>query len=394
MIRIFDQIIPTFLKKIDRKLLLNHPGIWASQIHYLIFFALIGLGFVLLNALLIPVQTWDIPDPDIGFAVLFVPCAFALAIWAWRISLFKVEKGFGIRNAGIAFRDQLIYAAGILMLAALPFVYGQVLSSRIAQAVDPYTFNDDQLAIENGRKYLYGRAEDVRQKINESDPATVTKELEIFRLTLQKYSHANLLPGAGDMMAYIWDRNKTVRLEIQSAMDEWWIHKSRIRRAHNRYFSFQDDEVQKGLGLVFAGVFFFLLLGFSTSWKTLFWSMLLGGVIMAAYGLFLSITSEVLHLRDFGLVFTLYIGTFIFLLYQGYRSRNTQRANIWKRISLILATAMTPFFPLFVAEFAVSVRSDSAFFSLLYLGMFLTLIAWNQGFYPRFVSLVAAPKDN
>ena len=394
MIRKFDQLIPTFLKKIDRKLLLNRPGIWASQIHYLIFFALIGLGFVLLHASLIPIDTNNVPDPEIGFVVLFIPCVMVLAVWAWRVSLFKVEKGFGIREGGTAMRDQFIYASGILMLAAIPFVYGQILSNRIANTVDPYTFNDDQLAIENGRQYIFGRHEVVRPKIEDKGLHTIYKELELFGQTLQKYSDVSNIPSPDQMVAYISDRNHKVRSDIQYAIDDWWVHKSRIRRAHNQHFDFQDEDVQKGLGLVFAGIFFFLLLGFSTSWKTVFWSLLAGGVLLTLSTLILTIANEVLHLRDFGPIFVLYMGTLILFLYQGYRNKNTQRANIWKRISLVLATAMTPFFPLFVAESISNVRSDSAIFSLMYLGMFLTLIAWNQGFYPRFVNLVAAPKDN
>ena len=394
MIRRFDQLIPSFLKKIDRNLLLNRPGIWASQIHYLVFFALIGLGFVLLHASLIPVKTWDIPDPEIGFVVLFIPCAMALAIWAWRVSLFKVEKGFGIREGGIAFRDQLIYAAGILMLAAIPFVYSNILANRIANAVDPYTFNEDLLIIEDGREYIYGQPEDVRLKLVDADIITISKKINTFRSTLQKYSDSKSLPETDQLIDYIWSRDKNIRVNIQQAMDDWWVHKSRIRRAHNQYFDFQDDEVQKALGLVFAGIFFLMMLGFATSWKTLFWSLLAGGGMIAITGLIMSFSYQVLRLTDSQTGLTLYICTFIFLLYQGYRNKNTKRANILKRISLILATVMTPFFPLFVAELTINVRSDSAAFSLLYLGMFLTLIAWNQGYYPRFVSLVASPKDN
>ena len=98
MLRKFDSLIPPFLKTLNKSLLLNRPGLWATKIHYVLFFALIGGGLLMLNAMVRPIDLADVPNPEVYFGLLIIPCLLALGIWAYRVSLISCRKRFWTEN--------------------------------------------------------------------------------------------------------------------------------------------------------------------------------------------------------------------------------------------------------------------------------------------------------
>jgi hypothetical protein len=116
------KFVPSFIKKIDRNLLLKSPSVWSTRTHLVLFF---GLSFAILLALFCILIFRDARQ-DNGVAVLtgFVSliCGIGFIFWLIYLLRFNVFKRYGNWVTGDGIRTFGLFFINILILVAIPFI--------------------------------------------------------------------------------------------------------------------------------------------------------------------------------------------------------------------------------------------------------------------------------
>lgn len=87
MERKLKKFVPAFLQKIDRDWMLNRPYLWATKIHYVLFYGLIGLGLSMTFGQLQPISPSQISISTSFLIMLSIPAVLALGYWWYRLSI-------------------------------------------------------------------------------------------------------------------------------------------------------------------------------------------------------------------------------------------------------------------------------------------------------------------
>ena len=135
MNRVLKGLMPAFLKRLDHWLMTNRPQIWATRIHILGFWGSIALVLSYLLATNHQLELADLPDPVIHFILLLVPAFMALFAWAWQVKHFQPEDQFADRKDPDRHLVPLIYITGVVLLLAIPSLYGYVLQKRMGNVM-------------------------------------------------------------------------------------------------------------------------------------------------------------------------------------------------------------------------------------------------------------------
>ena len=433
MLRKFESIIPTFLKKLDRQLLLNRPGLWATKIHYAVFFGAIGYALMTFIGFTSGVDLTSVPNYETGFALAIIPAAIFFLIWAFRISLFQVEKGHGEKLGGSDLRDQIVYGLVIMMLAAAPILYGKLVQNKVKNAVsqsqlakDINTLNlGESLFVTDSYEFenLYGYNGNICCNVkyigynrytyySNSNPDVWSEHytesklknihgnqnkanlLDEYIHTFNKYSKEKIPFTGEQILAFYKNKEwKYEQTEFNQAkykvVDNIWA----VQRAYSNRGLFTDRDFVPIYLLVLTTLFMALQAFLKTNWK-IFGGAIIAGVATAiALGITGATLSSVFYMND-DMLFMMIAGCFGFYMFQAFRRKHTQRAKIWKTISLILVTVVTPFMPLILANGIDGHVSSSEGRTLIYWGIALSILCWNLLYNQRFTKLAAQPKEN
>lgn len=138
-----NALVPKFIKRIDKYFLLNHPLLWISKVHYVLYYAII---MWLLSALIGFVVPINLSQPqDIGlWYVLFTVLAIVLfCVWIYRNAIFNVEKKFGNRHWTDEFKLFLLYFLCIFIFFSFAYPFAITYNTRIAHTVTDAEFIED-----------------------------------------------------------------------------------------------------------------------------------------------------------------------------------------------------------------------------------------------------------
>ncbi|MEL7530356.1 MAG: hypothetical protein AAFN10_03570 [Bacteroidota bacterium] len=131
MQRFFATISPAFLRKLDQQLLINRPFLWATRIHHVLYWALLGNVFAACYAYLLPISGENIPSPWSGTIVLSLPVLSGLVFWAKSLQ----ERGYWLHQKVIPqkslLRNQALFGLGSLLISAIPVVFFSIVSMRL-----------------------------------------------------------------------------------------------------------------------------------------------------------------------------------------------------------------------------------------------------------------------
>jgi hypothetical protein len=114
--------VPSFIKKIDRKLLLNSPSVWSTRTHLVLFF---GFLFAALLTLFCAFMFKDArQDSSVYIVTGFVALISFIGFVFWLIYLlrFNVFKRYGNWVKGDGIRTYLLFFVNALVLVAIPFI--------------------------------------------------------------------------------------------------------------------------------------------------------------------------------------------------------------------------------------------------------------------------------
>jgi hypothetical protein len=114
--------VPSFIKKIDRNLLLKSPSVWSTRTHLVWFF---GFSFAIVLALFCILIFRDARQ-DNGVAILtgFVSliCGIGFIFWLIYLLRFNVFKRYGNWVKGDGIRTLGLFFLNIILLVAIPFI--------------------------------------------------------------------------------------------------------------------------------------------------------------------------------------------------------------------------------------------------------------------------------
>lgn len=399
MLRRFDFLIPPFLRNLDRRLLMERPGLWATQIHYVVWFVLLGGALAVSHALLRKVSPDYVPDVDLDYGLMFIPAIIGGLFWAFRLSRFSVEKNFGQKLSPALMRDQAVYGLTIVLLTLIPYVYGETLAFRVSRLLPKAQVSQHIEIFDQIEGYINSDVKDDFPYKNAMHPGA---KIEAFIEAYNLYSDTDIRYSAEELiLAYrknpdfepvnnFWEERSDAR------SNAYRIHKAQL---NDHIFDSRNTE---HVTFMFGGMVWLILLVFvRLGWKMFLTTALSGFLISMGMGLLSSLLMMVTDARGPEPLGFLWLGFFAFLVFQAFRRSNTRLANSWKTISLSIATLMTPFVPLLVIM-ATGGSNDLNFGSrsavepilFMYICAGISIVLWNTLYQPQFTRLLALPKDN
>ncbi len=412
--RFLEKITPPFLKKLDKYLLLNHPNLWSTQIHHLLFWAVAMNGLTIFSGFWFPVSENDVPNSEQVSVFTVIPILIAFLFWVYKISLHKAEAQFGQISTIMQHRNVLIYLFGIALLFSGPIIFDIALQKKISTLVLPNELVKDINLLNTGQallsplpeknEYLYSQnwveadfLEDTRyaQEIlskeqvlkwiekNIKSESEKAEYLKTFERTVNKYSSTH------------FDLNEESNPELDMSEyhyipDDYKIQRNihRIVNAHNlRSLSGYNYEFPALWGLFISWLGLIMIVFLRTDLRTTIISGITGFVIVLCS----VFVSEISHysVREEILQF-FYFLSLVGALFLAFSKRNTVHFNLIRKVALSLLTVFTPFaFVMYFGDHGGKVAS----LMMGYSGILTAYLAWFLLFNRRMMTLISQPKQ-
>lgn len=128
----FKAITPRFIQTLDAWLLVNHPVIWMSKIHYAVWHGAALWVFSALLGAVIPLNIKQSIQYELWYFLLTVLGVVILCFWVYRYVIFNKEKNYGTRRLNDEYKNFILvfFAVGVFLL--LPWPFEMVYNSRVA----------------------------------------------------------------------------------------------------------------------------------------------------------------------------------------------------------------------------------------------------------------------
>lgn len=135
MQRLFQRLTPNWLKRIDKHLLLNDPILWATRIHHVVFWSVLGLLLAGFYGLYAPVgerHLWLLVG---GTGLLGLASLIGFGMWWVALLRFPAAKQAGRLKGWLSLRNLLVFLVGTSLLSAIPVLYYEILAQRSYEAL-------------------------------------------------------------------------------------------------------------------------------------------------------------------------------------------------------------------------------------------------------------------
>lgn len=414
MLRKLQALSPAFLNRIDHYLLIHYPAIWATKIHQIAFVSVLGLAALSLKAFFTPLSLQDLPDPDLHLALLMIPTAVVLVLWGIRVYQFKPDKSFGHRKVGEAWKEQLIYALGILMLLGGPFAYNQILNQKIDQKINDQVFAQDVFVLDMGSEYYFN---DTRYPqfgqyfLNKEEafslssqplsiPAETHEHLSQIQLlidTYNRYSKESFPTSAISAFenfknGYGYHQISYTKTREQASENAMIITRIKTGR------TFLTGNSSLNMLLM---MFLFVCLAFGifqqASWKQFLMALgaaAAGGLIIGLASQFLDQVVQYSNEEDWAMLIG--AGMYGVLLTQIFGNKNTRLLAAWKGIAILIVSLG---FPVLIMCFLgwsniMPNASNSSFTTMLLIIAGVSYLLWNGLYRRRLDKIQASPTKN
>lgn len=134
------KLIPQALQRYDLYLQQSKPRLWATRIHYHLWFLLLLNVLVFAFGMLLHVDRRSFPDPEEFFGWMMVPAILYFAFWVYKVVLFTVERRNGLRLPFAEVGEFMLHLVSIGLLFSLPLNIGFTLAWRIDRIVGDEQF--------------------------------------------------------------------------------------------------------------------------------------------------------------------------------------------------------------------------------------------------------------
>lgn len=115
-------LIPKFLNKLDRKLLLNKPDTWSTRVHFVVYYSIL---FILLVAALSFLNFNDAraySAPETWTSLTALLCFIGLIIWLIYLLRFNVFKRFGKPGTLAGLKTFLLFFVGMFFIVLPSYI--------------------------------------------------------------------------------------------------------------------------------------------------------------------------------------------------------------------------------------------------------------------------------
>ncbi|MEL7530355.1 MAG: hypothetical protein AAFN10_03565 [Bacteroidota bacterium] len=130
MQRLFQRLTPNWLQRLDRHLLLNDPVLWATRIHHVLFWGLLGVLLAGFYAYYVPVGERQIVLWLGGTVLMGCIAIGGLAFWWTRLLAFPATQQAGRLKGWLSIRNLIVFLIGGSLLSAIPIVYYELIAQR------------------------------------------------------------------------------------------------------------------------------------------------------------------------------------------------------------------------------------------------------------------------
>ena len=431
MLRKIDIPSPQSLQRLDRHLLLHHPDIWASRIHIVLFYGGALLLVMMLHAFLRPISIENIPHPDNQFLLAAIPSLLAFGPFAYHISLFNVEKGFGFRPRGFGLRQQLSLAASIFLLACIPFLYASVVNHRVADLVEEKKLLEDIHSLDLGdvffpdyhfvfednitnkgkynfythKYHLYAPGRSHRYGTYQSGnsfketligiqhyPKFQVTTIDHFIQAFNQYQQHKIQTAPADILR-LFNQNQVPVRNIKAHKIKLKENLNLLFMAKEKAFDFQRKSLLHQFSLFLMGLWLMLLLFQKMRMKDFSLGTLAGTAVGFALFGGVALLADWWNMMPATLFFPLFIALFTLFFFQIKSAKNSKLSSRWKSITLMWTCCMIPFLPLISVAMDGYVRMKT-FYMLMYVGFALFLLCWNVFLNQKFTWLLSQPTEN
>ncbi len=188
-------IIPKFLKRFDDYLLINHPIIWISKIHYVLFFTLIVTAVTSLIAFAIPITVSSSDNFELLHFLFIVVGIVMLCFWVYKNAIHNHEKSYGKRSFWDEYKIFGLYYLCVMMIFSFSYTFSMIYNLRLSNIINDKDFvelintaNLLEPVIGSDNNYAYEVAK-VEESIIQIDDSSnqVTEPKYIFDLNYYRF---------------------------------------------------------------------------------------------------------------------------------------------------------------------------------------------------------------
>lgn len=128
----FKAITPRFINRLDAHLLVNHPVLWMSKIHYALWHGAVLWALSALLGLIMPIQLKQNIEYELWYFLFTVLGIVILCFWVYRYLIFNKEKNYGSKKIGDEYKNFFLVFISVAVFLLMPWPFEMVYSQRIA----------------------------------------------------------------------------------------------------------------------------------------------------------------------------------------------------------------------------------------------------------------------
>lgn len=125
---------PSIINKLDEHLLINHPTIWSTRIHMVLYYAGLFLLFLFGISWIVPNDARNSSSIEVWATLISTVSLIGIVFWIIYLLRFNVFKRFGVQKKGDAILSFLFYFIAIGLFVMAPFVPSLVETLRAKKA--------------------------------------------------------------------------------------------------------------------------------------------------------------------------------------------------------------------------------------------------------------------
>jgi hypothetical protein len=140
---VLKKLIPPFLRRIDAYLLLNHPIVWISKIHIVLFYGLLTWSLSALSGFAIPIKLSQTQNLGLWYFLFTILAIVALCFWLYHYIIFNLEKKFGKRSWADEYKVFFLNLCCVFIFISFPISFTSIYNMRVANTVSDEEFIHD-----------------------------------------------------------------------------------------------------------------------------------------------------------------------------------------------------------------------------------------------------------
>lgn len=136
----FKAITPKFINQLDSFLLVNHPVLWMSKIHYAIWHGAILWSISAILGYVIPINLKANAEYELWYFLFTVIGIIVLCFWIFQFLIFNKEKNYGSTHFTDEYKSFILVFVAVAIFLLVPAPFEIIYSQRIANM-----YNDEEV---------------------------------------------------------------------------------------------------------------------------------------------------------------------------------------------------------------------------------------------------------